>query len=317
MRNWQDFGHGIYAFDSGYVRPDLAAIHLIVDQGRVAVVDTGSNASLGNALAALEQLDLGPEAVDYVILTHIHLDHAGGAGAMMDAFPAARLVVHPRGSRHMSDPSQLLAGVRAVYGVEATERLYGELLPVPADRILEAVDGLKLPLGGRSLLCLDAPGHARHHIAVLDPCSKGIFTGDLFGLSYREMDVGTRQFIFPTTTPVQFDPIAMHASIDRLLSFEPEAMYLTHYSRVHNVPHLAAELHRLIDVFLDIAREAVGAGGDRHQQIKQGLTQLLLREARAFGCPLGETELLALWETDLELNAQGLGVWLDQQKAAA
>lgn len=312
MRDWLDFGNGIYAFDSGYVRPDLAAIHMIVSNGRVALVDTGNNDSLHNALGALARLGLGPDAVDYVILTHIHLDHAGGAGAMMAAFPKARLVVHPRGSRHMADPSQLLAGVRAVYGAEATERLYGELLPIPSERMMEAVDGLELDLAGRKLLCLDAPGHARHHIAIVDQASKSVFTGDLFGLSYREMDVADRQFIFPTTTPVQFDPVAMHASIDRLLTFEPEAMYLTHYSRVHDVPHLAAELHRLLDQFLVIAQSAQGAGEQRHLQIKQGLTNLLLEEAEAFACPLDAPTLLELWETDLELNAQGLGIWLDQ-----
>lgn len=315
MQGWMDFSNGIYAFDAGYVRPLLAAIHLVVENRRVALIDTGSNDSLPNTLSALERLGLGPDAVDYVILTHIHLDHAGGAGTMMAAFPLAKLVVHPRGSRHMADPSKLLAGVRAVYGAEATERLYGELLPVPAARILEATDGLEIDLAGRKLLCLDAPGHARHHIAIVDVHSRGIFTGDLFGLSYREMDVEGRQFIFPTTTPVQFEPEAMHASIDRLLTFKPEAMYLTHYSRVDRVEAQASQLHRLIEAMLEIARGAAGDRSERHLAIKAGLTHLLLDEAATFGCLLPESELLALWETDLELNAQGLGVWLDQQAA--
>ena len=317
MQDWLDFGNGIYAFDSGYVRPSLAAIHMVVEQGRVALVDTGNNDSLKPTLGALERLGLGPGAVDYVILTHIHLDHAGGAGAMMAAFPRARLVVHPRGSRHMADPSQLLAGVRAVYGEEATARLYGELLPVAPERMIEAVDGLELDLAGRRLLCLDAPGHARHHIAIVDGASKGIFTGDLFGLSYREMDVDGRQFLFPTTTPVQFDPDAMHASIDRLMALGPEAMYLTHYSRLHDLPRQSAELHRRIDAAVAIARAAAGSGPGRHRAIKQGLTEFLLEESRRFGCRLDEAALLELWETDLELNAQGLGVWLDQQPGRA
>ncbi|MGB4466875.1 MAG: MBL fold metallo-hydrolase [Azovibrio sp.] len=315
MQDLLDYGNGIHAFDSGYVRPDLAAIHLIVERGRVALVDTGNNDSLLNTLKALSRLGLGPDAVEYVILTHIHLDHAGGAGAMMAAFPRARLVVHPRGRRHMADPAQLLAGVRAVYGEEATARLYGELLPVPDERMIEAVDGLELDLAGRKLLCLDAPGHARHHIAIVDERAKGIFTGDLFGLSYREMDVADRQFIFPTTTPVQFDPVAMHASIDRLLTYAPEAVYLTHFGRVHAVLQQAAQLHRLLDRFLEIARAADAQGAARHEQIKQGLTDLLRDEAKNFGCLLDERTLLELWETDLELNAQGLGIWLDQQAA--
>lgn len=313
MQGWMDFKNGIHAFDAGYVRPLLAAIHMVVQDGRVALVDTGSNDALAPTLAALARLGLGPDAVDYVILTHVHLDHAGGAGTMMAHFPGARLVVHPRGSRHMIDPAKLLAGVRAVYGAEATARLYGELLPVPAARIIEAVDGLELDLAGRKLRCLDVPGHARHHIAIVDGATGGIFTGDLFGLSYREMDTDGRMFIFPTSSPVQFEPDAMHASIDRLLALQPEAMYLTHYSRVAPVPALAADLQRRIDAMLVVARAHQDAGAARHARIKAGLTELLLAEARAFGCSMSEAELLQLWATDLELNAQGLGVWLDTQ----
>src|SRR5487761_2405477 len=228
MFDWRDYGNGIIAFDSGYVRPILAAIHLIVENCRVAFIDTGTNDSLPNALEALKKLGLDVTAVDYVILTHIHLDHAGGAGAMMRAFPNAQMVVHPRGTRHMAEPSKLIAGVAAVYGAEYVERVYGEILPVKAERIISAEDGLVVALAGRKLTCLDTPGHARHHIAIVDEKTGGIFTGDLFGLSYRELDVDGRQFIFPTTSPSQFDQDAMHASIDRLLQLNPPAMYLTH-----------------------------------------------------------------------------------------
>ena len=108
----------------------LAAVHLVVENGRAAFVDTGTNASLPSALAALEVLGLTPDCVDYVMLTHIHLDHAGGAGAMMRRFPHARLVVHPRGARHMADPSKLVAGANAVYGRDEVRRLYGDVLPI-------------------------------------------------------------------------------------------------------------------------------------------------------------------------------------------
>ena len=235
MFDWRDYGNGIIAFDAGYVRPILAAIHIVVESGRVAFVDTGSNDSLANALAALERIGLDAGAVDYVILTHIHLDHAGGAGSMMAAFPNAKLVVHPRGARHMSEPSQLIAGVTAVYGDAYVRRVYGEIIPVPFERIIEAKDGSTISLAGRELLCLDTPGHARHHICIVDRKTGGIFSGDLFGLSYREHDVDGRPFIFPTTTPTQFEPDAMHTSIDRLLSFQPGAIYLTHYGQVVDV----------------------------------------------------------------------------------
>uniref|UniRef100_Q47IC0 Beta-lactamase-like protein n=1 Tax=Dechloromonas aromatica (strain RCB) TaxID=159087 RepID=Q47IC0_DECAR len=310
--DWRDYGNGIVAFDAGYVRPILAAIHMVVEKGRVAFIDTGSNDALPNALSALKKLGLDVSAVDYVILTHIHLDHAGGAGSMMRAFPRAKLVVHPRGARHMVEPAKLVAGVTAVYGAEYVQRVYGEILPIAADRIVEAPDGFSFSLAGsRELLCLDTPGHARHHICVVDKKASAIFTGDMFGLSYRELDVDGRPFIFPTTTPTQFEPEEMRASIHRLLSFNPEAMYLTHYSRVSNVQRMGEELLRHLDAVIALALKEKDAGQMRHQLIKRAMTEYLQAEIRRHGCLLSDADLLAIWETDLELNAQGLGVWLD------
>lgn len=315
MFDWRDYGNGIVAFDAGYVRPVLAAIHMVIENGRVAFIDTGSNDALPNALAALRKLGLDASAVDYVMLTHIHLDHAGGAGSMMRAFPEARLVVHPRGARHMAEPSKLVAGVTAVYGADYVQRVYGEILPIPVDRIIEAPDGHVISLNGRELVCLDTPGHARHHICIVDRKAKAIFTGDMFGLSYRELDVDGRQFIFPTTTPTQFEPDEMRASIKRLVALQPQAMYLTHYSQVPEVQAQGAELLRHLDALVAMAQGEQGAGEQRHARIKQKITDYLLAEIRRHGCQLPESTLLDIWATDLELNAQGLGVWLDSRKA--
>jgi len=307
------YEHGIYAIDADYIRPQLAAIHLIVENDRVAIVDTGNNESLVNLLAGLEFLGLAAESVDYVILTHVHLDHAGGAGAMMRAFPNARLVVHPRGARHMADPTKLVAGATAVYGLAEVRRLYGDVLPIDAARIIEAPDGMKIDLAGRELLCINTPGHARHHICIVDSRSGHIFAGDTFGLSYRELDTEGRQFVFPTTTPVQFDPQAMHASLDLLMGYKPEAVYLTHYSQVRDVAAKAVELHRLIDAHVDIARREKNSGEDRHSRMRASLAHLLVDEVDRFGCHLPPAEILRVFASDLELNAQGLGVWLDTQ----
>ena len=313
MFDLRNYNNGIIAFDAGYVRPVLAAIHMIVDEGRVALVDTGSNDSLPNLLAALEQLNLPRSAVDYIILTHIHLDHAGGAGTLMRELPNAKLVVHPRGSRHMAEPAKLVAGVTAVYGKDYVDEVYGEILPIPAERIIDAHDGLTLSLGLRELLLIDTPGHAKHHICIVDRKSGSIFTGDMFGLSYREFDVDGRQFIFPTTSPTQFDAAEMHASIDRLMSFAPTAMYLTHYAQVHDVPAQAAALRRRLDAFVAIAEQHAQAGEARHALIKQGLTDYLLAEIRAHGCTLPDADIIEVLATDLELNAQGLAYWLDHR----
>jgi glyoxylase-like metal-dependent hydrolase (beta-lactamase superfamily II) len=315
MFDWRDYGNGIVAFDAGYVRPLLAAIHMIIEDGRIAIIDTGSRDALPNALEAVERLGLPRSAVDYVILTHIHLDHAGGAGHMMVAFPEARLVVHPRGARHMAEPAKLVAGVTAVYGAESVERVYGDIPPIPAERIISAPDGHLVSLAGRQLLCLDTPGHARHHICIVDQLTGGIFTGDMFGLSYRELDVGGRPFIFPTTTPTQFDPREMRASIARLLALSPSAVYLTHYSRLDDVAQHGADLLRHLDALVALAEAEVSSGEERHQRIKQAMTDYLFAQIRAHGCTLPDQSLREIWETDLELNAQGLGVWLDTRAA--
>lgn len=308
------YEHGIFAIDADYVRPQLAAIHLIVENGRAAFVDTGCNNSLPNVMAALDELGLAPGKVDYVILTHIHLDHAGGASAMMQTFPNARLVVHPRGARHMADPTRLIEGAAAVYGQEEVRRLYGEVLPIDTHRIIEATHGVIVDLAGRQLCCLDTPGHARHHIALVDHKTGHIFTGDIFGLSYRELDTDARQFIFPTTTPVQFDPVAMHASIDLLMSYRPGAIYLTHFSQILDTAAKALELHRLVDAHVAIARREKNVGAHRHARIREQLEQLLLNETSHFGCRLPASEILEIFDADLELNAQGLGVWVDSEK---
>lgn len=313
MQGLTHFGDGIYAVDSGYTGPDVAAIHLIEEGGRAALVDTGNNDSLRHVLEALAETGLSAESVDFVLLTHIHLDHAGGAGAFMQAFPNAKLVVHPRGARHMAEPSKLFAGVSAVYGPERAKELYGELIPVPMARIIEAGDGHELNLGGRVIRVFDTPGHARHHVCYFDTKSRAFFTGDTFGLSYRTLDVGGKPSIFPTTTPVQFEPEAMHASIRRMEAEQPTAMYLTHYAQVRDVPRLAADMHRLIDAHVAIAERHEAAEG-RKALIEQDIWALVGEEATRAGWTVPEAEWRRILALDVELNAQGLDVWLDSRK---
>ena len=306
-----DHDHGITRIDTGFFRDHFDAAWLIVEDGRAAFVDTGINASVPRLLAALADRGLGAEAVNWVIPTHVHLDHAGGVGQLMRRLPNARLAIHPRGAVHMIDPAKLIAGASAVYGEDEVRRTYGDIVPVPAERVVEAADGFVADLGGRPLLCLDTPGHARHHLCVWDARSRAFFTGDTFGLSYREFDTAQGAFILPTTTPSQFDPVELRASITRLLGFAPEAMYLTHYGRVTGVEKLAAKLIEQIDAMVAIAR-AHRSAPDRHERIKADLAELYLGGALAHGVRLPRERILELLVMDIELNAQGLAIWVDR-----
>ena len=308
-----NFEHAITAIDTGFFRPQFDASHLIVHNSRAAFIDVGTNYSIPRLLEALAAKGIGIDAVDWVILTHVHLDHAGGAGLAMQQFPNAKLVVHPRGARHMIDPSALIAGATAVYGAEEIARSYGTLLPVPAERVVEAPDGHVVDLAGRPLLCLDTPGHARHHISIYDATSRAFFTGDTFGLSYREFDTDKGAFILPTSTPVQFEPDALKASIARMLEHEPQQMFLTHYSRVTDVPRLARDLYEQIDAMVAIAQQHA-AGADRHTRIADDLAALYTSRAQAHGCTLDAAQVRELLAMDIELNTQGLEVWLDKQR---
>ena len=213
----------------------------------------------------------------YIFLTHIHLDHAGGASECMRRFPNAKLVVHPRGARHMADPTRLVAGATAVYGEAEFKRVYGEIHAIDADRIIEAPDDFRMDLNGRPLLFLDTPGHARHHYSIYDERSNAFFTGDTFGVSYRDFDVDGMEFIFPTTTPVQFDPIAAHASLDRIMSYNPQHVFLTHYSRIGHLTQHAESMHSLINSFVEISEQANKDNTDRHTRISTAIQELTIQ----------------------------------------
>ena len=309
-----DYADGISAIDTGFYRPRFDASHLLVENGRAAFIDVGTNHSVPLLLDALAEKQIPRAAVDFVILTHVHLDHAGGAGALLRELPNARAVVHPRGVRHMLDPGQLIAGATAVYGAEEIQHSYGTLVPIPAERVITADEGQVVDLAGRELLCIDTPGHARHHLSVWDARSRAFFPGDTFGLSYREFDTGKGAFILPTTTPVQFDPEALQASIARMLSYQPQQMFLTHYSRVTDVERLARDLTEQIDAMVRIAL-AHAADADRHAAIMTALADLYVSRARAHGCTFDAAHVRGLLAMDIELNAQGLEVWLDKRQA--
>jgi len=305
-----DVGHGIVAIDTQYLRPQLDASHLIIADGRAAFVDTGANSSVPFLLDALAQADRDPGDVDFLFLTHVHLDHAGGAGRLMQELPNAQCVVHPRGAPHMADPARLIAGTRAVYGAEKAFELYGEIVPIDAHRIVEPADGAGFCFGGREVTALYTEGHARHHYCLYDPQSAGVFTGDSFGISYRELDTAQGEFIYPTTTPSHFEPRAAHAAVDRIMALQPERLYLTHYSRVDDVQRLADDMHACLDDFVAIA-ERHRSRGDRAGAIRADLADYLVGRLAAHGFDGDREMMMTVLEFDVMLNSQGLVAWLE------
>ena len=304
---------GIVAIDTEYTRSLHDASHLIVEKGRAAYVDTGVNSSAPLLLDALVQQDLDVADVDYVVLTHVHLDHAGGAGRLMQQLPNAKCVVHLYGARHMVDPTKLMAGTEAVYGKAETERLYGRIEPIDEKRIVIPEDEQWFALNGRPLQTINTEGHARHHHILNDPQSKGVFSGDSFGVSYREHDTDKGEIVFPTTTPVQFDPLEAHKAVDRIMACDPEQVYLTHYSRVRNLDRLAEQMHEGIDAYVAMAREHE-YDDNRAAALRESLFDYYEQRLSEHGYSGDRDSIQSVLGTDVDLNAQGLEFWLNRVK---
>jgi glyoxylase-like metal-dependent hydrolase (beta-lactamase superfamily II) len=309
----QPLGGGVFLIDTLYMRPGLAASHLVVENGRAAFVDTGAAPAAPRLLAALDELGIAREQIDFLFLTHVHLDHAGGAGQMIRALPNARAVLHPRGAPHLVDPTRLIAGAIGVYGEARYHQLYGELLPIPAERVLVVEDGERLSLGGRTFEFIDAPGHARHHHCPIDLDHAEIYSGDNFGICYRELDTARGPFMLPTTTPVQFDPEAMHGTVDRLMSYRPRRIFQTHFGPVTDLERLARDLHAAVDDLVRIARQHATAQ-ERRARIEEDMFRSFSARLDEHGYPGDAATRHALLDDDVRLNTAGLEVWLDRSR---
>lgn len=311
-------GHpgGVTTVDAAYVRPGFASVHVLERAGRAALIDSGTNDSTPLVLQALAELGLAADAVDWLFLTHVHLDHAGGAGRLLAQLPKARVLVHPRGAPHLIDPARLEAATIAVYGESAYRKLYGALVPVPAARVQSTKDGERVSLGGSELTILHTPGHALHHQILFDPEARAAFTGDTFGLAYPELATAAGAFIVPTTTPTQFDPPQLLQSIERIVGLAPEAAYLTHFGRVTDVARLGQALREQIERFVELAREHRGSD-DRQERVRAALRAELIARAGGHGIADAAAMVDRVLGPDLELNAEGLVAWLQRTEKRA
>lgn len=201
-------------------RDGITAAFLVRGE-RTALVESGPGSSLSAVLQGLE--DAGVEELDWIVVTHIHLDHAGAAGALAERYHSAKVAVHEVGARHLVDPSKLWSSASRIYG-DQMERLWGEIKPIPEEKVHALVDGDKIDLGGRSLQALDTPGHAGHHHSYLDDATGIVFTGDALGVRLPDLGV-----LRPATPPPEFDLEATIASIERIRALKPSALWLTHF----------------------------------------------------------------------------------------
>jgi glyoxylase-like metal-dependent hydrolase (beta-lactamase superfamily II) len=311
----QHYDYGITCIDTELFRPGLACCYLVQEGDEAAFIDTGTRNSVPLLLEALAVNGLSLNQVRWVMPTHVHLDHAGGAGALLQVLPEAQLLVHERGAAHMISPQKLQAGSLAVYGQARYQAAFGDLVPVPEHRVKIACDGDRVALGSREFQIIDTPGHARHHYVVWDKLSRGLFCGDSFGVSYPELNDGTQRFIFPPTTPVQFDPTAWHTTIERLLAFDAQHVYLTHFGRHNEVREFGEELHRQIDAYVEYAERMAKDSNPQSEKFAELLmlhSQNLLKLRDSKVPPDVTRRLLG---GDMELNAQGLLHWLQRQSS--
>ncbi|HEU4962340.1 MAG TPA: MBL fold metallo-hydrolase, partial [Bacilli bacterium] len=284
----------------------------VIKGEKIALVDVGSSPSRQQILAGIAELGMTPDQIDYVIVTHIHLDHAGGLGYLMPLLPNATAVCHPRAARHMIDPSRLIAGAKAVYG-DDFDNLFGQIVPVPEERLLIRDEGDQLDLGGGHLLTFyDTPGHARHHFSIHDAGSRGIFTGDTVGVRYVPELTGWDFIpIFPSTSPTEFDRNAVFASIDKLQQVDVDRIYHAHFGMTEPASAAFERTLKTADDYDRMSRELFRPGLP-WEELAEKIRDYIRADLKAQGLAGDDLDLSGM-ELDIRLNAQGMLFVLEKE----
>ncbi|MDQ0158222.1 MBL fold metallo-hydrolase [Alkalibacillus salilacus] len=284
--------------------PNRTGSYIIRDEA-LTVIETSASPSIPFLIEGLKEMGEDPGNVEHIIVTHVHLDHAGGVGLLLQNCPNATVHVHPRGKRHLADPTKLVQGARAVYGDQFDE-LFDPVLPVPEDRFVEQEDGSELTIGSRSLTFYDTPGHAKHHLSIHDSKANAIYTGDTIGVYYPHLLPYGETFVLPSTSPNQFDPEAMLESLRRIEALEVDAIHFGHFGRSTEPQVVYEQMRDWLPIFLELSEEAVRTEPD-HQV--EAVRQALINRVVAYLDSLGvarDDEVYQLLEMDMSVCALGL-----------
>lgn len=253
--------------------PEAIAAYLLLGR-RPALIETGPASTVDAVFAGMREAGVEPETLAAVAVTHIHLDHAGGAGTIAARLPQVQVCVHTLGAPHLIDPTRLLASAQRLYG-DDLPRLFGRIVGVPAERVRALRDGDEIELGDRRIVALDTPGHARHHHAYWDPVRRDLFTGDIAGVALP----GSRYVRAPTPPP-EFDLSSWLGSLVRLRDLHPSRLLLTHFG-AHEWPDgLLAQLEERLYEAVETARRALARGADETEITRQ-VREAAMREIAA------------------------------------
>lgn len=309
----------VFLVDCNYVEHEFAASYLLkskneVGEWRGVFVECNTSHAIPYLKKFTEDQGLSVHQIDALIVTHIHLDHAGGAGEFLKTFPNSKVWVHPRGVKHLIDPSKLIASATQVYGASAMAKLYGEILPCASERVISVEDQTKWNWGGSELYFKHTRGHANHHFCLWEPKTKTVFTGDSFGVSYPLVNRKRGMIISPSTSPTDFHGESAHETVDWVVSMKPSLVALTHFGFLSN-EHIASAQRQLHDhlrfsesMVSKIQRERSSlplAEKLTEKQVSEHLHDWFIQYYANQNIHL-DSEDLKLYSFDFKINAQGL-----------
>jgi glyoxylase-like metal-dependent hydrolase (beta-lactamase superfamily II) len=308
-------GTDCWRLDTALNRPGHTACYLLHDAGELALIDTGTSNNIPALLRTLRSLGFSASQVRWILPTHVHLDHAGGAGALLAACDNATLATHHRGLPHMIDPQRLEQSAVAVYGKEFFSRSFGAVIPAEEERCQALHDNDRIPLGRHELLFIDTPGHANHHGCFFHEPKGNLYTGDTFGLHYGALDHDGKAWLMATTTPVAFDPELWLDSLDKMMALKPKRACLTHFGPLEDPARWQPLLRESIQDHVDIALEEEQEHGEegRQQRLATALMEKALSRLRLHNPDLDRALAGSLLQDDIQLNSLGLEIWLTRR----